>query len=123
MISVYNLYYNAYVFNLAPRISPKNIEVGRINSTAVRVTWEPLTLIEARGFITNYTIILTPQESRKRADGSIVITVPHNVSDVVITGLDPNTNYSVTVMVGNSVGQVSSPSLPVPGKHILWGMP
>ena len=94
---------------------PMNIKVTRINDTTVRVTWGPLTLIEARGFITNYTIIIQPQG--KRADGSIVTTVPHNVSSTVITGLDPGTNYVVTITVGTSVGQLSSPSLEIPGNH------
>ena len=100
---------------------PKNIEVDRLNDTAVRVTWEPLTLIEARGFITNYTVTLQPQGSRKRADGSIVTTVPHNVSDVIITDLDPGTEYIVTVAVGTSAGQnTSTPMLlAVPTTGIL----
>ena len=50
--------------------------------------------------------------------------MPHNVSNVTITGLDPSTNYSVTVVVGNSVGKLSSPSLEVPGMFhkSLWAM-
>ena len=103
--------------HIAPMTPPRNIEVDRINSTAVKVTWEPLTLIEARGFITNYTVTLQPQGSRKRADGSIVVTVPHNVSDVTITGLDPDTNYIVTVVVGTSVGQLPSDQLEIPRKQ------
>ena len=76
-----------------------------LNDTAVRVTWEPLTLIEARGFITNYTVTLQPQGSTKRADGSIVTTVPHNISDVIVTDLDPKLAYSVSVSVGTVAGQ------------------
>ena len=76
-----------------------------LNDTAVRITWELLTLIEARGFITNYTITLQPQGSRKRADDSIVTTVPHNISDVTITALDPKLAYSVSVSVSTVAGQ------------------
>ena len=76
-----------------------------LNDTAVRVTWEPLTLIEARGFIMNYTVILQPQGSKKRADGSIVTIVPYNVSNVTITGLDPKLAYSVSVSASTAAGQ------------------
>ena len=77
-----------------------------LNDTAIRVTWKLLTLIEARGFITNYTITLQPQGSRKRADDdSIITTVPHNISDVTITGLDPKLAYSVSVSVSTVAGQ------------------
>ena len=86
---------------------PMILEVIRINDTAIRVTWEPLTLIEARGFIKNYTITLQPQGSRKRT-GSIVKTVPSNVSNAIITGLDPKLAYLISVSVSTIKGIATS---------------
>ena len=59
------------------------------------VSWQPLTLIEARGFI-EYIIELNVDFSLKR-QAPLTMRVPMNQSSVAFTGLDPNLAYEVTV--------------------------
>ena len=88
-----------------PERPPDDIEVER-NDTSISVTWTPLSLFEARGFPV-YTVTLTPTFTRSRrqsiVDGMIVIKT--NETNVVIDGLDPNVEYSLTVAVGTSSGE------------------
>ena len=90
----------------------------RINNTAVRVSWEPLTLVNANGFITSYTIILTPVNSRKRQATTEMKIVPANQSSVVFTGLHSNTAYRISVHATTGGGQGMSngtiPTIPPP---------
>ena len=88
-----------------PQYGPKGVMAVRLNDTAIRVTWEPLTLIEARGFITNYTIILQLEEDRKKiVDYAITKTVPDNVTTATVADLVPNANYIVSVSASTSAG-------------------
>ena len=41
---------------LAPEKPPKDIRVKRLNNTAIRVIWTPLSMEEARGVVVEYTI-------------------------------------------------------------------
>ena len=82
----------------------------RINNTAIRVSWEPLTLVNAKGFIKNYTIILTPVSSRKRQASPRMMTVPANQSSVLFTGLQSNTAYRISVHATTGGGQGESNS-------------
>ena len=88
---------------------PENIKIKR-SGTSVSVSWEPLTLFEARGFPT-YTITLVTSTSddrvaRQSSDG--VIRVTTNESNIVVGGLDPKVEYDVTVAVGTGAGEMTS---------------
>ena len=88
---------------------PENIKIKR-SGTSVSVSWEPLTLFEARGFAT-YTVTLEPSTSydrvtRQSSDG--VIRVTTNESNIVVGGLDPKVEYDVTVAVGTGAGEMTS---------------
>ena len=86
----------------------------RINNTAIRVSWSPLTLAQTRGFLTGYTITLTPTPiSRKRQNNGIVTAMAGpTATSIVVTGLNPTLQYSVTVVGGSSVG-IGEPGPPV----------
>ena len=117
---------------LAPA-AVRNVNVMRINNTAVSVSWTPLTLTEARGMLTGYVITLSPVSlSRKiHASETVTRTILPSESSVTIGGLDPTQQYIVTVAGSTSVGNgamsnyvLSSPPVPVqpspsvqPGKH------
>ena len=117
---------------LAPA-AVRNVNVMRINNTAISVSWTPLTLTEARGRLTGYVITLSPVPlSRKRhASETVMRTVLPSESSVTIGGLDPTQQYIVTVAGSTSAGngEMSNgvqPSPPVlvqpspsvqPGKH------
>ena len=78
----------------------------RISGEYVNVSWDVLTLSEARGFPV-YTVTLTPSVI---SDGeqitNEVITVNTTQSSIVVGGLDVNVEYMLTVAVGTTGGQV-----------------
>ena len=102
--------------------APSNVMATRINDTLLRVSWQPLSLVEARGHIT-YDVIVTPttgsRRRRQATQGERVCTllssceVPANESSVIVGGLDRDTSYSVTVMAVNSEGEDGPTSVPI----------
>ena len=90
---------------LVPPVSPSNIKVERIDSgTKLRISWDPLTPEQARGFITNYTVSYRKksEESRKR---QILEKIVHsNENSTIIEDLDPNQEYSVSVRADTVAG-------------------
>ena len=101
-----------YVFfseELTPLKLLENVQLER-SGTSVIISWEPLTLFEARGFPT-YAVTLVPSTSddrvtRQSSDG--VIRVTTNKSNIVVGGLDPKVEYDVTVAVGTGAGEMTS---------------
>lgn len=80
----------------------------------MNVTWMPISLEEARGFITNYTVTYEPAPStgglQKRDHDRSLVTVKGTMA--VISGLSPNLAYSVTVRANTAAGMgvVSEPT-------------
>lgn len=73
------------------------------------VTWQPIPITRAQGFILHYIITYLPLSSKRQ---SLSITVPANTSSITITGLSPGVRYSVTVM-GETGGGEGVPSDPM----------
>ena len=102
--------------------APRNVMVAHVSGTIVRVSWQPLSPVEARGHIT-YRVMVTPttgsRRRRQATQGERVCTllspceVPANESSVIVVGLDRNTSYSVTVMAVNSEGEDGPTSMPI----------
>ena len=96
---------------LIPNRSPENIIYER-SDTTVSVSWDPLSLIEARGFpIYTVTLIpfsLLPNRAIRQANDDGIISVTTNETDIVVEGLDPNVEYSLTVAVGTSSGDITT---------------
>ena len=91
------------------------------------MSWEPLTLEEARGFVTGYTVTAVPTtEAERRRQEEIMTTVDPSTSRVVLNGLDPRLAYWVWVSVSgstavgtstNNLRVLAEPSL---GKVTFW---
>ena len=81
-----------------PSVAPGKVNITRSidNVKVLTVTWEPLTLVEAKGFI-NYTVTLIPGGSRKRQTGALTRTVPVNQNSTTFTDTNPATDYTVIV--------------------------
>ena len=82
--------------------------VGRTTPTTMLVSWTPLTLSEARGFVTFYTVSYTPVlNSRRRqvSQDTMYMNVSADSSSVTIVGLDGSLTYSVQVSAGTRAGQ------------------
>jgi len=99
-------WYTFFSQELSPTKAPENVIFER-SGTSVSVSWELLSLFEARGFPT-YTVTLIPSSSDSRVirqsnDG--VIRVNTNESNIVVGGLDPKVEYEVTVAVQTAAGK------------------
>ena len=91
-----------------------DVSIDRTSPTVMVVSWTPLSYIEARGFISHYTVAYSPQTSggRKRQATGQTIDVPGmDSSTVTIDNLDPETGYSVSISgtTGGGVGEMSVP--------------
>ena len=78
----------------------------RISGSVMRVSWTSLTLTEARGFITHYTVAYFPLSSgSKREELNILYqTVGKDSSDATIEDLDGYSAYVVQVSASTAAG-------------------
>lgn len=95
-----------------------------MNVTHMNVTWMKLSLEEARGFITSYTVSYDTLDSRPRKEATVEFVHPED-SYKVISGLGITTSYSVKVSASTAVGPgINSPPIIVNGNQItitlLW---
>ena len=113
--------YNALSLTAAPP-APTNVNVTRINDTTIRVTWQTLSLVEARGHIMYHVMVTPTTGSRRKRQTtqeermctlSSPCEVPANESSVIVGGLDRDTTYSVTVMAVNSEDEAGPTSIPI----------
>ena len=103
------LLYHSCMYTV-PSVAPVKVNIIRSidNVRVLTVTWEPLTLVEAKGFI-NYTVTLTPGGSRKRQTGALTRTVPGDQNSTTFTDTNPATDYTVIVgTLTSDVDQVSN---------------
>ena len=70
------------------------------------VSWIPLTLSEARGFITSYTVFYSTQVSRRKRQepNTLQNAVSGDVNRTTIHDLDPNAAYDVQMSVNTKAG-------------------
>ena len=87
-----------------PLVGPTVISITRLNGATIEVVWKPLSLEEAGGFITGYTV--TAQQAQFNIDlrQSIALTVPPTKNRAVLVGLDPKLSYWVSVSAGTTAG-------------------
>ena len=107
-----------FLFNwcLVPVTGPHDIHVMRLSSSQITVSWQPLSLEEARGFITKYTVTAEPTTlTRRRQEGTLSVSVEHNATRVVLDGLSPNLAYSVSVSASTTVGTSSNNNITIVG--------
>ena len=91
------------VFSITAPESPNNVTVSRINETAMRVTWTPLSIVQARGHLIGYVVSYS-LESRKRQTSPNTKMVGPEESSTVISDLRRGRAYIVTVSAFNGQG-------------------
>ncbi|XP_019850324.1 PREDICTED: uncharacterized protein LOC105312200 [Amphimedon queenslandica] len=92
---------------LTPSVSPSGITVIRsADGKNVTITWNRITLKEARGFF-EYTIRLSTKSSRKRQTGELAYRVPYTDTSYTATGLNGQAAYAVSMglSVDDGLGQ------------------
>lgn len=83
----------------------EGLTVSQLNNTAVNISWEPLTLVKARGFLQSYTVILTERGNIKKRNSPLFRTVPSSQSSVIFTGLHlDTTHYTASVFAETIAG-------------------
>ena len=97
-----------------PSIALKNVETVRTSPTTISVTWTPLTLIEARGFIRYYSVSYTPNTNGRKRQASLetmYVNVSNASTSATIMGLEASFTYNVQVAAATSAG-IGVQSLP-----------
>ena len=92
-----------------PSIALMDVSIDRTLPTVMMVSWTPLSYVEARGFISHYTVAYSPETSDRRkrqALDTMFQTVPGMDSSTTrIEGLDPDTGYTVQVSATTGAGR------------------
>ena len=82
------------------------VNADRISGDKVNVSWEPLSLEKARGFVTRYTVTVEPefkfQLNQRQEPGTVV---PGDRSWVVLDNIDRNLAYSIFIAAYTSAGK------------------
>ncbi|CAN0038737.1 unnamed protein product [Lampetra fluviatilis] len=92
-----------------PRMAPKNVMYKVVNSTVIRVSWEPLRQEDVLGRLQGYKIYYSKvrglQERRRRHTGKKVLEFHGARNFTMLPGLEPFSAYSVEVAAFNSKGE------------------
>ena len=98
--------------------SPLSVKTTSINGSTILVSWNPLSPVEARGFVRYYLVTWTPSKARG-SPGSANLTA--DITMYLITDLDPMVSYTISVTPGTSagVGTASNTTVVTPGKTLL----
>ena len=81
------------------------------------ISWSPLTLVEARGFVLYYTITYETLANRKREVQTLQI--PEGESVAVIGGLEAASPYTVAITASTSAGAGPPADKTVEGKSLF----
>ena len=68
------------------------------DGTVIIVSWQPVTLEQARGFFV-YQVILAPVSNKRQS--TLIRTVPRTETSVTVSGLDSGIEYTVSVRAVN----------------------
>ena len=68
------------------------------DGTVIIVSWQPVTLEQARGFFV-YQVILTPVSNKRQY--TLIRTAPRTETSVTVSGLDSGIEYTVSVRAVN----------------------
>ena len=88
----------------APEVAPHNVTVVRSeDGLSMRVSFQRLSLAEAKRLTLYYFVSYTssPGSGRRRQSGGGQVRIPDGESSVEVSGLDPYTEYEVTVFTAS----------------------
>ena len=93
------------LFDAAPS-KVEYVTVVRTSDTSMTVTWRRLSIVEARGILTGYTMEYGPAgQENVRVQ---LVNIGPEEGTVMIAGLDPEVTYSVVVYASTAAGRSAS---------------
>ncbi|XP_054871983.1 protein tyrosine phosphatase receptor type Fa isoform X20 [Amphiprion ocellaris] len=110
-----------------PGAPPRKVEAEALNSTALRVTWKPPLPVKQHGQIRGYQLVYSRLENGEPHGQPLIMDVAlPDAQEAIITGLIPETTYSVTVAAYTTKGdgarsksKVVTTTGAVPGKPTM----
>ncbi|XP_047444202.1 protein tyrosine phosphatase receptor type Fa isoform X16 [Mugil cephalus] len=110
-----------------PGAPPRKVEADALNSTAVRVTWKPPLPVKQHGQIRGYQLVYSRIQNGEPHGQPVIVDVSlPDAQEAIITGLLPETTYSVTVAAYTTKGdgarskaKVVTTTGAVPGKPTM----
>ncbi|XP_042273043.1 protein tyrosine phosphatase receptor type Fa isoform X7 [Thunnus maccoyii] len=110
-----------------PGAPPRKVEADALNSTALRVTWKPPLSVKQHGQIRGYQLVYSRLENGEPHGQPLIMDVSlPEAQEAIITGLLPETSYSVTVAAYTTKGdgarskaKVVTTTGAVPGKPTM----
>ena len=94
-----------------PNHGPLVVTASRPQRDCIDVEWHPLSLVQARGFITNYSVTLEPINMFTCTGGIIardrqpITEHVHNSTSIHVCAVSPSTAYTVSVSAATKVGR------------------
>ena len=90
----------------SPIKPPENVIFQR-NGSAINVSWDPLSFIEAKGFPT-YTVTLKPLTLAGNQSSDDIISITTNQTSIMSDELDPYLEYILVVTVTTTIGEADT---------------
>ncbi|XP_042581280.1 receptor-type tyrosine-protein phosphatase F-like isoform X4 [Cyprinus carpio] len=126
-LGVYTQPIEARTAQSMPGAPPRRVEVDNVNSTALRVSWKPPLQQKQHGQIRGYQVVYSRLENGEPRGQPIILDVAlPEAQEAIITGLLPETTYSVTVAAYTTKGdgarskaKVVTTTGAVPGKPTM----
>ena len=87
--------------NIVPLAAPSSVSVSEVTSSSITVQWGPVECIHHNGNITGYSVRYREVES---GNTDTVFVSGDSETETTITGLIPDTIYSVEVAAVNDAG-------------------
>ncbi|XP_051929770.1 protein tyrosine phosphatase receptor type Fa isoform X4 [Hippocampus zosterae] len=88
-----------------PGAPPRKVEADAVNATAVRVSWKPPLSIRQNGHVRGYQIVYSRMERGDPHGQPLIMDVAHpDAQEAILTGLLPETSYSLTVAAYTTKG-------------------
>ena len=99
----------SHLYLAAPSVAPTVARVKRVSATTVILMWGPLSLVESRGFLTDYKVayINTQSSSCPQIDlqtMSTTLSVDKESTQIMINNLDPGLEYCVAMAASTVAG-------------------